>query len=111
MDKKLKLILCCSFHRETIADQKHIFMTSNHEDQYRAFKESEFDIDPSSLLTKGGYRHDYVKAWKNKDIKIFNNYTEFEEWKKNVTMKGEVSLWQYKYYKGFGSHTEKDNIM
>jgi DNA topoisomerase-2 len=44
-----------------------------------------------------------VKATKGKEIKVFYNLTDYEEWKKTIQGK-----WQIKYYKGLGTSDAKE---
>jgi len=42
-----------------------------------------------------------IKAFKNKDIQIFYNLTEYDNWKSNTN----TNNWKIKYYKGLGTST------
>jgi len=44
-----------------------------------------------------------VKATKGKEVKVFYNLTDYEEWKKTIQGK-----WQIKYYKGLGTSDAKE---
>jgi DNA topoisomerase II len=70
---------------------------------------------PELLQMKGflkSYTTYIVKAWKKNDkkkknVKEFYNTTDFDDWR-NITMKGDISAWDYKYYKGLGTSTDKE---
>jgi DNA topoisomerase-2 len=47
---------------------------------------------------------DLVKATKGKDVIIFYNLTEYEDWKETVQSKG----YKTKYYKGLGTSTSEE---
>lgn len=68
---------------------------------------------PSLLKIKGFVQSmctPIVKAWKKtdtkkKNVKIFYTMTEFQNWIEN-DLKGDLSKWETKYYKGLGTSTE-----
>ncbi len=48
-----------------------------------------------------------VKAFKNKDTKIFYNLTEYEDWVESLTESAK-NTWKIKYYKGLGTSTSTE---
>lgn len=68
---------------------------------------------PSLLRIKGfitSLRTPIIKVWKisdtnKKNIKLFYTLTDYHEWKKTIT---NIKLYNVKYYKGLGTHTEKE---
>ncbi len=48
-----------------------------------------------------------VKAFKNKDTKIFYNLTEYEDWVESLSESAKNS-WKIKYYKGLGTSTSTE---
>jgi DNA topoisomerase-2 len=69
---------------------------------------------PELLQIKGfikAYNTPIVKSWKKadktkKNIKMFYTMSDFEKWKKENEDK--IHLWDYKYYKGLGTSTDKE---
>lgn len=69
---------------------------------------------PELLQIEGfikAYNTPIVKAWKKSDkkkanIKLFYTMSDFEKWKN--TQGDKMSAWDYKYYKGLGTSTDKE---
>jgi len=77
-----------------------------------------FEVFWPSLLQIDGFiktiNTPIIKAWKKNDRnkesqKIFYTISDFQKWSTD-TLKGDLSKWNYKYYKGLGTSTEKEAI-
>ena len=77
-----------------------------------------FEVFWPSLLQIDGFiktiNTPIIKAWKKADRtkesqKIFFTISDFQKWVAD-TLKGDLSKWNYKYYKGLGTSTEKEAI-
>jgi len=77
-----------------------------------------FEVFWPSLLQIDGFiktiNTPIIKAWKKTDKnkesrKIFYTISDFQKWV-NDTLKGDLSKWDYKYYKGLGTSTEKEAV-
>jgi DNA topoisomerase-2 len=70
---------------------------------------------PELLQIEGfikAYNTPIIKAWKKSDkkkenVKQFYTKSEFEDWKENK-LKGNMSGWEHKYYKGLATSTAKE---